>query len=108
MKDTQALDAFSALGHPTRLAIFRTLSSVAPRPIPAGELAQTTKTPPSTLSSHLQVLERSGLIVSQRRSRQILYALDIEGARDLVDFLTRDCCGGRPDICGTLPRKAAS
>lgn len=108
MDDTLALTAFSALGHPTRLAVFRALSAAAPRAVPAGELAQTTGTPPSTLTSHLQALERAGLIRSARHSRQIRYALDIAGARGLVDFLTRDCCGGRPDICGALPERAAS
>jgi len=108
MDDHDALDAFSALGHATRLAIFRTLSREAPKALPAGALAEATGTPPSTLTSHLQHLERAGLIGSTRRSRQILYSLDIAGARDLVDFLTRDCCGGRPDICGTVPRQATA
>lgn len=108
MNEDNALDAFSALGHATRLAIFRTLSREAPKALPAGVLAEATGTPPSTLTSHLQHLERAGLIMSARRSRQILYSLDIAGARGLVDFLTGDCCGGRPDICGSLSRQKAS
>ncbi len=100
MKSLDASTALSALGHPARLAIFQKLVSAHPDAIRAGELAQELKIPPSTLTSHLQVLERSGLIGSLRQSRTILYSVKAGTARALVNFLVRDCCDGHPDLCG--------
>jgi hypothetical protein len=37
---------------------------------------------------------------SWREQRRILYAVETEGIRQLVTFLTEDCCGGRPELCG--------
>ena len=100
MQTRNALAAFSALSHPVRLALFRTLTARAPEGVPAGELATEFDAPPSTMTGHLQTLERAGLVSSQRRSRQVLYALEPKGARELITFLTQECCGGRPDLCG--------
>ncbi|GJL98034.1 MAG: transcriptional regulator [Hyphobacterium sp.] len=100
MKSLDASTAFSALGHPARLALFQTLAKARPDTIRAGALAQALKIPPSTLTSHLQVLERSGLIRSARQSRTILYSVEAETARSLVDFLVEDCCQGNPELCG--------
>ena len=30
----------------------------------------------------------------------MFYAVHIDGIRRLVAFLTEDCCGGRPELCG--------
>jgi DNA-binding transcriptional ArsR family regulator len=100
MRSLDATLAFSALGHPARLAVFQKLASVQPEAIRAGELAQALKIPPSTLTSHLQILERCSLIRSARKSRAILYSVEGETARALVDYLVRDCCHGHPDLCG--------
>lgn len=100
MQTRDALAAFSALSHPVRLALFRELTSRAPNGVPAGELATEFGAPPSTMTGHLQTLARAGLVRSQRRSQQILYALEPKGARELITFLTQQCCGGRPDLCG--------
>ena len=32
--------------------------------------------------------------------RHLHYALDVESPRTVVAFLTEDCCGGRPELCG--------
>jgi hypothetical protein len=52
------------------------------------------------MSAHLAQLERAGLLRSWREQRHILYAVETEGMRQLVQFLTDDCCGGRPELCG--------
>ena len=59
------------------------------------------------MSAHLAQLERAGLLRSWREQRRILYAVETEGIRQLVLFLTEDCCGGRPELCGySLPAGA--
>ncbi|MFS2316611.1 ArsR/SmtB family transcription factor [Maricaulis sp. D1M11] len=100
MTDRDALAGFAALSHPVRLMLFRELASCAPQGVPAGQLAERFDVPPSTMTGHLQSLERAGLLSSERRSRSILYALNMTGARSLVDYLVHDCCAGRSDICG--------
>jgi ArsR family transcriptional regulator, arsenate/arsenite/antimonite-responsive transcriptional repressor len=107
MEERTALAALAALAHETRLAVFRLLVTQGPNGLPAGEIAERVGVPASTLSFHLKELDRAGLLRSWRRQRQIFYAADIEGTRGLLTFLTRDCCQGRPEICGDLSRLAA-
>jgi DNA-binding transcriptional ArsR family regulator len=102
METKNATDAFGALAHQQRLAVFRMLIRTGPDGLSAGEIAQRLETPPSSLSFHLSQLERSGLIRSRRESRHVIYAADIEGTRRLLSYLTEDCCEGRPELCGDL------
>ena len=106
MKSKQALSAFGALAQETRLEIFRQLVRLSPDSIPAGELAHDLDVPPSTLSSHLAILQRAGLVRSERQGRTILYSADLEGARDLVEFLVKNCCRGHPERCDQLLKAA--
>jgi ArsR family transcriptional regulator len=106
MKSKQALSAFGALSQETRLEIFRQLVRLTPDSIPAGELAHDLDVPPSTLSSHLAILQRAGLVKSERQGRTILYSADLDGARDLVEFLVKDCCRGQPERCDQLLKAA--
>ena len=99
METRLALAGFSALSHPVRLGLFRALVRCAPDGVAAGELAEQFDTPPSTMTGHLQTLERAGLIRSERRSRRIIYALDPDGTRALVDFVIEDCCDNRAELC---------
>lgn len=98
MKDY--VSVFSALANEHRLAVFRLLMPVGPSGLPAGKIAETLGVPPSTLSAHLTQMCHAGLLRSTRQQRQIIYAIDIAGTRDLIAFLTDDCCQGRPEICG--------
>lgn len=98
-----ALAALTALANDTRLAVFRMLVQQGPDGMPAGEIGADLKVAAATLSFHLKELERAGLIHARRAGRQIFYAADYARMRGLLTFLTEDCCGGHPDICGPLP-----
>jgi len=106
MEEKQALSCLSALAHETRLAIFRLLVQEGPTGMPAGEIALNLSVPSPTLSFHLKELERAGLIGATRQQRQIIYATDYSGMRALIDFIMRDCCQGRPELCGGLAAPA--
>ncbi|OYX63109.1 MAG: transcriptional regulator [Sphingomonadales bacterium 32-64-17] len=94
-----AVDALQALGHETRLSVFRMLVKAGPDGLMAGEIAQRCGVPASTMSHHLANLERAGLATSQRESRVIRYRADYAGMRQLLAFLMEDCCQGDPLLC---------
>ena len=100
MESQQAISALGALAQETRLAAFRLLMVAGPKGLPAGVIAERLKVATSTLSFHLTDLNRSGLVVARRESRSIIYSVDFEGMRRLLDFLTEDCCKGNPQLCG--------
>jgi DNA-binding transcriptional ArsR family regulator len=91
---------FAALAQEHRLAVFRLLMREGPNGLPAGTVARRVGVPPSTLSAHLAQMCQAGLLRANRRGQQILYAIDVEGTRRLISYLTEDCCEGRPEICG--------
>lgn len=103
-----AVLALSALAHETRLAVFRLLVREGPSGLPAGEVAARLQVTPATLSFHLAQLERAGLLSSNRCSRQIVYRVDVGGARQLLTYLTEDCCQGRPELCAGLEGRIAA
>ena len=102
MDSTRAIPALAALAQETRLRVFRLLVREGPRGLPAGEIAGRLGVAPATLSFHLAQLERAGLLSARRMSRRIFYAVDLEGTRRLLAYLTEDCCRGRPELCGGL------
>lgn len=107
LSEPHAISALSALAQPTRLAIFRLLIKHEPVGITAGGIAETIGAPHNTLSSHLAILVRAGLLRSSREGRTIIYRSDVEGMHLLLSFLVNDCCDGHPELCN-LPLSAAT
>jgi DNA-binding transcriptional ArsR family regulator len=102
METKQALDAFSALSQETRLGVLRHLIQALPGSVAAGDIARDLDVPASTMSTHLAILSRAGLVTSERNGRVISYQADMEGLRELLGFLVNDCCQGKPELCGDL------
>ena len=102
MESDQAISAFAALAQPTRLDVFRLLMEHEPDGLPAGEIARQMNVPHNTMSTHLAILTRAGLIEAERQSRSIIYRAKLDAVRALTGFLVKDCCGGRPEICAPL------
>lgn len=102
MESTGAIEVLAALGQPTRLNAFRLIMKHEPKGLPAGEIARLLDVPQNTMSTHLSILARSGLISSERHSRSIVYRAEIGRVREIASFLVNDCCGGRPELCEPL------
>ncbi|MGI9239587.1 MAG: ArsR/SmtB family transcription factor [Verrucomicrobiales bacterium] len=99
MKITDAVTSLSALAQPSRLEVFRLLVRTGEAGLCAGEIAQLLELPKPTLSFHLKELAQADLIEAQRDGRTINYRVRVEGFRELMGYLTEDCCQGRPDLC---------
>jgi ArsR family transcriptional regulator len=98
METNAALRAFGALSQGTRLETFCLLIKHEPEGVAAGELARLLSVPQNTLSAHLNVLTRANLVTSVRQSRSIIYRAQLDRLEELLLFLLRDCCSGRPDV----------
>lgn len=94
MDSPEVVEALGALAHEHRLAAYRLLVERGPDGLPAGDIAQRMGLPPSSLTFHLQLLRRAGLIAQRRVGRQQIYAADFTRMRDLVGYLTENCCRG--------------
>jgi ArsR family transcriptional regulator, arsenate/arsenite/antimonite-responsive transcriptional repressor len=102
METESAILALAALAQSTRLDVFRLLVKHEPEGLAAGEIAKTLAVPQNTMSAHLGVLSRAGLINARRISRSIVYRADLKRFQAVMSFLVNDCCDGRPEICAPL------
>ena len=76
----------SALGDPTRRAIFELLAD-GPRPV--GEIARDLPVTRPAVSQHLKVLKEAGLVTDRQIGTRRLYQLDPDGVSALRAYLDR-------------------
>src|SRR5579871_4837718 len=91
MESSAAVKRLSAIAQEARLDVFRLLVKAGPDGMAAGDIART-----------LVVPANAGLVRARREGRSIIYAINFEAMRDLLVFLTEDCCGGRAEMCAPL------
>ena len=102
MDEVATIQALAALAQSTRLDAFRALVAHEPDGLAAGEVARLIGVPHNTMSSHLAILQRAGLIGSERRSRSIIFRVDFGAMREMLAFVLKDCCSHRPELCEPL------
>lgn len=113
METLNAAELLSALGHETRLAIFRLLVEAGPDGLYASAIGERLALAPATLSFHLAHLSRVGLIVGERESRFIHYSARFDTMDELIAFLTSNCCQGAACLpqtacCDTTAKRRAA
>jgi DNA-binding transcriptional ArsR family regulator len=91
-----AADSLAALGHDTRLSIYRLLVQAGKEGLNAGVIGSRLALAPATLSFHLAHLTRTGLVASRPDGRFIYYRADYARMNELLGFLTANCCEGSP------------
>lgn len=101
MQTPAVIDALGALAHQHRLAIYRILVEQGPAGLPAGAIGERVGLVPSSLTFHLQTLQRARLITQERASRQLIYSADYSVMNGLVAYLTDKCCTASGDSCAT-------
>lgn len=102
MEHTTATHALAALGHSTRLSVFRLLVQSGRGGKLAGDIAQELSLPGATLSFHLKELASAGMITAEQRGRSICYRADFDAMNSLLGYLTENCCAG-DGSCGPDP-----
>lgn len=102
MDNLAALEALGSLSQATRLDAFKLLVRHTPEGLPAGEVARMLDVPQNTMSTHLGILQRAGLVKAEREGRSIIYRADLDHLRALMLFLVRDCCGASADLTRPL------
>lgn len=95
METLNAAELLAALGHESRLAIYRLLVEAGPEGVNASAIAEQLGLPAATASFHLSNLNRVGLIKPRQESRFIYYATDYSVMDELLAFLTDKCCHGK-------------
>lgn len=105
METLDAAERLAALGHESRLAIFRLLVEAGPQGVNASAIGEQLGMAPATLSFHLAHLSRVGLIRGERAGRFIHYSADYAAMDELIAFLTHNCCQGKPCLPSAARRK---
>ena len=91
----QALQVMSALAQVTRLEVFSLLVDQLPEGMASGDLAAATGTSPNTMSAHLAILARAGLVQSDKVGRTVVYRAQTTTVEELSAFLARACERGK-------------
>jgi len=102
MNTSDALLILTALGQPTRLDAFRLLIRHEPDGLSTGELVDASGLTQSTFSTHLAVMVKAGLVLSEKRGRQQIQRANLDALRGLMIYLAKDCCQGRAELCEPL------
>ena len=105
MELNDAASALGALAQPCRLEVFRLLVAAPAEGLCAGDISEKVSVPKPTLSFHLKELTYAGLVEARREGRSIFYTIRSVRIRELMGFLTADCCQGKPELC--MPQEEA-
>ncbi len=82
--ETNGVGALSALGDPTRRAIFECL---ARRPMAVGQLSAELPVSRPAVSQHLKVLKQSGLVTDRAEGTRRIYRLSQQGVQAIHSYL---------------------
>jgi DNA-binding transcriptional ArsR family regulator len=111
MKSADVVASLGALAHERRLAIYRLLIRRGPEGMPAGAIGEKVGLGPSSLTFHLQALQRAGLVTQVREGRQLIYGADFEAMNGLVAYLSSECCTSASTsacVTGCVPPRAGN
>ena len=106
MKNTEAVEAFVALGQESRLNVFRLIVQKGDSGLTPTQIIEKLGIPNATLSFHLKELVNTKLLLVERQSRNLIYRPNADLVNALSDFLLENCCGGQ--LCEIKKKKKVS
>ncbi len=86
--------ALASLGHEARLSVYRLLVRAGHDGMNVGEIGDQLDLPASTLSHHLRALVHAGLVLQEKRGREVFNKPDFDAMTDVTAFLSEECCVG--------------
>jgi DNA-binding transcriptional ArsR family regulator len=95
MKNTEAVQAFIALGQESRLNVFRLIVQKGDKGLTPSQIHEMLGIPNATLSFHLKELYQANLVSVERQSRNLIYRPNANLVQELSQFLLDNCCGGQ-------------
>jgi DNA-binding transcriptional ArsR family regulator len=110
MRKNVAVTVFETLSSGVRLDVYRLLVRKGLDGMVAGEIATALDVPPTNLSFHLKAMTQAGLVTVEQQGRFQRYRANLPLMRELIGYLTDECCAGHPEQCadlGVLPRRSA-
>lgn len=102
MHKDAAVALLESLASGVRLDVYRLLVRKGPEGLVASEIAAALDLPPTNLSFHFKALVQAGLLTVKQEGRFQRYRPNLSLMRDLVTYLTAECCGGHPECCVDL------
>ena len=89
MKNTEAVEAFVALGQESRLNVFRLIVQKGDIGLTPTQIIEKLGIPNATLSFHLKELVNTKLLLVERQSRNLIYRPNADLVTNLSEFHLR-------------------
>jgi DNA-binding transcriptional ArsR family regulator len=96
-------ERLASLGAPIRLRMIRTLVRAGEEGLSIGELQRRLELAASTHAHHLAALVKAGLVLQERRGREVICTAAFAAVRGVGTYLTDQCC---VDVAQTGQREA--
>jgi len=74
--------------------VYRLLVRAGHTGLNVGEIGEQLELPASTLSHHLKALVHAGLVIQEKRGREVINRPDFDAMAQVTTYLTEECCVG--------------
>ena len=98
MTEAEAANGFAALGNRARLRLLRLFVRAGDEGLNIKDAGRLMEMPASTLAHHLAALVRAGLVIQQKRGREVICTADFAVIKGVAAYLTEACCAGFADL----------
>ena len=93
MHTDEAAVSLDALGHPARIAVYRTLVRAGDDGLAIGQLQDRVEgIPRSTLAHHLGKLLDADLVVQRKEGTSVISTANYARMNEVIAYLTDECC----------------
>lgn len=93
------------LGNLTRLGIYRLLVRAGPEGLNITDIQIRLDIPSSTLAFHLRGLVGAGLVLQEKRSREVICRSHYRQVNTVIEFLREECCKGFEEEIPATPAR---